>query len=216
MIINRILIKLRKILFPTKWEKEVKKYFADGGDDYFRYNFDLNDQSLVFDLGGYKGQWASDIYSQYNCRILVFEPVAYFANKIIDRFEKNSKIEVFPFALGAKKRKEQIGICEDGSSIFTQTKEMEIIEFEDVALFFAAFEMREVDLMKINIEGGEYELLTRLIETGIIRQIKQIQVQFHNIESDSESKMNNICNQLAISHRPTFQYKFVWENWIRL
>lgn len=70
--------------------------------------------------------------------------------------------------------------------------------------------------MKVNIEGGEYELLTRLIVTGYIKTIKQIQFQFHNIDPDSESKMRGICTDLTLTHRPTFQYKFVWENWIRL
>ena len=216
MKMNWIVKKIRMKFFPTKWEQEVQKYFADGGDDHFRYDFDLHDQSIVFDLGGYKGQWASDIYSRYNCRILVFEPVSYFANKIKEKFKKNAKIETYCLALGANKREEGIGICADGSSIFTASQEMQTIEFEDVASFFNQFNIGEVDLMKINIEGGEYELLTRLIETGLIKQIKQLQIQFHNLEADSEFKMNTICENLALSHKPTFQYKFVWENWVRV
>lgn len=75
LILRAIINKLRVVLLPTKQEKEVKRYFADGGDEVFRYDFDLNNESLVLDFGGFKGQWASDIYSRYNCRILVFEPV---------------------------------------------------------------------------------------------------------------------------------------------
>lgn len=37
----------------------------------------------------------------------------------------------------------------------------------------------DIGLMKINIEGGEYELLERMIELGIINKVKDIQIQFH-------------------------------------
>ena len=67
--------------------------------------------------------------------------------------------------------------------------------------------------MKINIEGGEYELLPILLDKGIINQIKHIQIQFHNVEGGSEDKMKEICRKLSITHEPTYQYKFIWENW---
>lgn len=207
--------RLQVALFPTKQNKEVMRYFADGGDDAFRFDFDLNDESLVLDLGGFQGQWASDIYSRYKCRILVFEPVKMFADKISERFKNNTAIEVFCIALGAKKRKEIIGLCQDGSSTFNKAATKETIEFEDVKDFLVDHNIKDIDLIKINIEGGEYELLTRLVETGLIKNIKQMQIQFHDVGQDSELQMRKICSELTKTHRPTFQYKFVWENWVR-
>ena len=43
--------------------------------------------------------------------------------------------------------------------------------------------------MKINIEGGEYELLERLIAADLIRKIDDIQVQFHNFVPDAAARM---------------------------
>lgn len=37
-----------------------------------RYNYDLNEDSVVFDLGGYKGEWTEKIFSKYRCYIYVF------------------------------------------------------------------------------------------------------------------------------------------------
>ena len=68
--------------------------------------------------------------------------------------------------------------------------------------------------MKINIEGGEFELLERLIQTGLISRIKNIQVQFHNIAVESTKRMEKIHQGMYKTHQPTFQYKFVWENWV--
>jgi FkbM family methyltransferase len=216
ILLRTIIKKVREILFPTQHDREIRRYFSDGGDEIFRYDFDLNEDSIVLDLGGFKGQWSSDIYARYNCNIMVFEPVRLFYTKISERFQKNKRIKVFNLALGGSMRQETINICEDGSSIFGQSQLKETIEVEDIATFLNHQNIKKVDLIKINIEGGEYEVLTRLIETGIINNIKQIQVQFHNVEKDSVSKMERICHELRETHVPTFQYKFVWENWIHI
>jgi hypothetical protein len=75
--------------------------------------------------------------------------------------------------------------------------------------------VEKIDLIKINIEGGEYELLSRLIETGLIDKINNIQVQFHEVTSTSLSEMHIIQQSLSKTHKPTYQYEFVWENWVR-
>ena len=214
-ILKRIITRIRVSLFPTEQEKEAKRWFATNGDENLRYDYDLNSDSLVIDLGGYKGQWASDVYARFNCSIFVFEPVKSFADKIEKRFSKNSKIKVFSLALGASKRQETISLCADGSSVYGCTSERESIQFEDAREFFSNHDIKIVDLLKVNIEGGEYELMPRLLETGLINKIKYIQIQFHNIKPDSEALMEAIRNELSKTHSPTYQYKFVWENWVR-
>ena len=217
MIKERIyffLKKTRMFLFPTLHHKEVIRYFKDGGDDRFRFDFDLDKEAIVIDLGGYKGQWASDIFAKYLCRILVFEPVASFSDKIADRFKANSKIEVFCLALGDSKKTELIGISDDGSSFFVKSQLHVQMEFEDVAEFFGTHNIGYVDLLKINIEGGEYELLSRLIETGLIHSINQIHVQFHDFVPNAEARMADLHQKLLLTHDLKLQYKFVWENWV--
>jgi hypothetical protein len=70
-----------------------------------------------------------------------------------------------------------------------------------------------IDLMKINIEGGEYDLLERLIETNMISRIKNIQVQFHDVAPDSLSRMLAIQTSLLKTHSNIFNYKFVWDSY---
>jgi len=83
-----------KFFYISEQEKKVLPWFRDQGDKNLRLNYDLDENSMVFDLGGYEGQWASDIFSMYCCSIHVFEPVEEFADKIIKRFSKNKKIIV--------------------------------------------------------------------------------------------------------------------------
>ena len=67
----------------------------------------------------------------------------------------------------------------------------------------------------MNIEGSEYELLERIIEIDFIRNIDNLLIQFHNFFSDSRSRMDNIQKHLSKTHRLTFQYEFIWENWTK-
>jgi len=71
----------------------------------------------------------------------------------------------------------------------------------------------KVSLMKINIEGSEYDLLERLINKSYHKKIDNILVQFHNISVDSEKRLLQIRDELSKTHKSTFCYNFVWENW---
>jgi len=209
----QFLIKVRVYLLPTAQEKEVKRWFTDNPDENLRYIYDLSETSLVIDLDGYKGQWASDIYARYNCNILVFEPVKQFSDNIEKRFSHNPKISVYPFALGSEKRSEMISINNDATSVFSKSGEKQKINFESLKDFFERHNIEHIDLLKMNIEGGEYEILPLLIELGIVNNIKNLQIQFHKISSDSENEMHKIQEQLSKTHTTTFDYKFVWQNW---
>jgi len=214
-IFERVLLKLRAMVLPTERDKVIAQWRADKGDEVLRVEYDLGNDSVVCDLGGYKGQWSSDIYSRYNCRIFVFEPVIGFAKNIKERFEKNPNIKVFPFALGASKRIETISLCDDASSFMRKGNSTTTIQVEDIAEILSVVLSNECDLMKINIEGAEYEVMQRLIETDWIKKIKNIQIQFHDVGPDSEQRMKSIWQELEKTHKITYQYKFVWENWQR-
>ena len=216
LLFKKTIKRLRYEIFPTEHGKMMKKFFDDAGkDERLLFDYDLNQDSLVLDVGGYKGQWASDLFSRYQCHIIVFEPVKQFAEKIKERFARNEKIEVYPYGLGSSNRKEFMGICEDGSSIFHNYKITQEIELVDIVQWLDKQNIESIQLMKINIEGGEYELLERLIDSGLIKIIDNILVQFHRLskELSSRTRMERIQKHLKETHRPIYQYRFVWESW---
>jgi len=206
---------VRRYFIPNERDRMIAKWRTDGGDYKLRFNYNLDKNSFVMDLGGYQGQWASDLFARYECCIAVFEPISTFAREIRERFHKNNKIEVFQYGLGGASRTEKIGVCADSSSTFRKSSTMEEVRIIDAAEWFAQRKIESVQLIKINIEGGEYDLLERLIETGLIKLLENIQVQFHPISKDSELRMKRIQNNLRKTHVPTYQYTFVWENWAR-
>jgi FkbM family methyltransferase len=215
MIGQALARRLRKRQHRRAYRAMVAKWREDGGDAAMRFEYPLDRDSLVVDLGGYEGQWASDIYARYRCRVLVFEPVAAFAARIADRFRRNDDIEVFDYGLGGTTRTQTIHLHGASSSTFRTDASTSTIRIVDVAHWLRDHGIDSIGLMKINIEGGEFELLERLTQTGGIGRIDDIQVQFHNVASDSARRMESIQRKLEQTHEPTYQYRFVWENWTR-
>lgn len=201
--------------FPTPHEKRVEPWNRDQGDKTHRVEYDIQPDDVVFDLGGYEGNWASDIFSRYGCWLHIFEPVTPFAQKIAARFRHNPRISVHTFGLAGSSTTAKILLAADASSLFRSTGTPEEIKLVRASDFLAESAIDKIRLMKINIEGGEYELLEHLMETGYIRNIADVQVQFHDIIPDARARMRKIQDALSRTHYPTYQYEFVWENWRR-
>lgn len=206
----------RRFKSRSKAEVRVEPWFKIDGDMTLRLDYDeLDTDSVVFDLGGYKGQWTSDIYAKYGCSIYVFEPVHNFYHDICERFKKNKKVKVFCYGLAEENKELAISISKDGSSIFrnSSSREKDNVTLVRACSFFHEQDISLIDLMKINIEGGEYDLLEHLIKEGFIENIRNLQIQFHDFVPDAEIRMKNIKTALAKTHKLTYEYEFVWENW---
>lgn len=194
------------------FENEIRRWFGDQGDQTHRINYDLTENSVVMDLGGYEGKWAKTINDKYNCTVHVFEPVEQFYNSICQLFNGNIKVEVYQFALGPKHESGSIAMSADGSSMFGDGERVHI-EICSMNEFMISFD--NIDLIKINIEGAEYDLLDNMIETGDVTKFKNIQVQFHTFYPNCQERRNKIREQLSKTHSLTYNYDFVWENWKR-
>jgi len=208
--------KTTKKLSPNELlqQQRAKPWFAVYGDQTLRLDYDLNSSSIVFDVGGYKGEFASEIFCKYNTTIYIFEPVKEFFSIIKSKFIKNEKVECFNFGLGKENSEIQISLSDNSSSVFLKGENSEKIQLKNVIEFMDSKNCTHVDLIKINIEGGEYELLEALIENNYIRYFKNIQVQFHDfIIENPKERMNKIQKELSKTHKLTYQFEFVWENW---
>jgi len=200
-------------VYVSPFKKQKGFFVKQVGDSTKQLSF-LNENSLVFDVGGYVGQWASDIYGMYNCHIYIFEPVQYFVENIKKRFERNKKININSFGLGGKNETISINVSADGSSTIKKVSNNKTdVKIVDIIEFIKQNNIQKIDLIKINIEGGEYELLNRLIDSGFIHNIDNILVQFHNFFPEAKNEMNEIKDILSYSHKPIYQYEFIWELW---
>jgi len=86
----------------------------------------------------------------------------------------------------------------------------------EVREFFGVIEELEVsfiNLMKVNIEGGEYSLLEHIIDTKRVNVVSEYQIQFHDFIDNAVKRRNGVAEGLVTTHERTWCYEFVWENW---
>jgi FkbM family methyltransferase len=215
---SRLFYKISSLLYKPKPNQKDKVWneFCEAGGEQLRYAYNsLNAGSIIFDLGGFEGQWASDIYSRFRSNIYLFEVHTPYYNNIKERFINNSHIKVYNFGLASKDSKIEIAINGYSTSVFEKTHNnvKAAGELKKASEFILHEKIIKIDLMKINIEGGEYDLLKHLIETGLIKIIENIQVQFHDFVPNALVEMSNMREQLSITHYTEYKFDFLWENW---
>ena len=174
---------------------------------------DIGPNSTVFDFGGFRGDWAAKIHELYGAHVHVFEPHSGFCALIKQRFEGNPAITVHDFALGSTDGTLTLSDDGDASSSFRNSQRTVSGRVVSVARFFEDHNIPFIDLIKINIEGGEYDLLPALVEAGAMLRVGVIQVQFHLFSEDDLHRREKIREMLAKTHSCDWSYDFVWEQW---
>ncbi len=194
----------------------AKNWFENKGDETLRLDYPLSENSIVFDLGGYKGEFAEAIHSKYGCSVYVFEPVEEFFGIIKEKFSNNQKVLPFCFGLSSETSTLKMLKSENASSVYKQSIDVSdsiLIELKSITEFIKNNSISKIDLMKINVEGGEYDILPALISSGLVSIVDNIQVQFHDFVEDSIIKRLVIKSDLSNTHKLDWEYYFIWENW---
>jgi FkbM family methyltransferase len=163
--------------------------------------FHQRPKGLVIDCGGYLGKYTEAILSRFDCRVILFEPIPEYAEICRNKF-KDKNVEVIQKAVG---KDGEIEISKLGESS-SQFKSGEKINVESVSL--VPF-IRNVDILKLNCEGGEYEVLKDLNEHNLLKDIKEILIQFHKIGED----IDFYRKLLSKTHQQVYCFK--WDLWVK-
>jgi FkbM family methyltransferase len=206
-------------ILKDEFTVEVTRWFRDKGDETLRLDYpELSEESIVFDLGGYKGDFAYAINEKYGCTVYVFEPHPKYFDACIKRFFSNDKVVPFNYGLSEKDGKFLLSDSVDGSSFLNpnhQDKNTIECEVKEIFSVLRELEISNINLMKINIEGGEYPLLLHMISEDKLSLVDNYQIQFHNFIENADSLRSKIIKGFLKTHVQTWCYTFVWENWKR-
>jgi len=196
------------------------RWLADNGDYTKRLDYSLNSDSVVVDLGGYRGDFANNIYSKFNCNVYVFEPFKEFYDVIAGRFNSNEKIRAFNYGISDKTSTQEFYFCNDGSSLvevqrFSEEENMPVssVEVRSFSEVYEELNFDVIDLLKINVEGSEYEILENIFENNYTTKIKNFQIQFHPEPPGAEEAYERLTKVLSKTHNLDWYYQWVWENW---
>lgn len=192
-----------------------------------RYQYNLTPDSTVIDLGGYKGLWAKDIVNKFDCTVHSYEAVERYFNQI-----NHKNVNPYKLAVTCKTGTDYIHVCDEGSAVGSLADDkkkndsdssyqsniqshsnipLEKINTIDINEILEEFD--KVDLLKINIEGGEYDILSRMCSTGTINKVNNLQIQFHNFVDGAQDKYDNIVNNLTNTHVCNFDSMWRWSFW---
>lgn len=195
----------------------IGDFYRNGGQEQLYQNLPIAPDDLVVDGGGYQGEWTDEMLCRYGCRSILFEPVPSFAESLRKRYVRNSRVEVCEAALSNKTGHSRITFSMDGSSIFASPADATTfgISLFDVAAFLRDRGIEEIACLKLNIEGGEYDVLEQMILQNLLGTVRCLLVQFHVIDPQSEMRRASIQKALVKTHKCEFDYPFVWECWTR-
>ena len=201
---------VRTLFSPQR--RALLRFYRSGADERWLLPEGLAADCIVIEVGGHLGDWVAKLRARNPCIIHVFEPVPDFHRRLVERFRDDPRIRLHDFGLGARDRLATLGVSGDASSLFEGANAIGI-RLVDGAAFLESLGAARIDLMNVNCEGGEYELMPRLIEAGTITRVARLQIQFHRLGPDYRRAADAIREALDRTHERTFHFPFVWEGW---
>lgn len=175
-------------------------------DDFF----DIKNSKLILDLGSSVGIFtAYALECNTNVKSINVEMNPDFHKVCVETFKNNLNIIPINAAIYRESNK-MVEISSSkkdfndlGNSIFKQMYVDQIykIETQTISLpdIIEKYNIEEIDLLKIDIEGYEYELFEHLSD-DIVNKINKIFFEFHKID-DKERKMNLINRLIKLGFK---------------
>lgn len=194
-----------------------KLWFQDNEKISKILDYNLDSDSIFFELGGYSGEYSEKIASLFNPTIYIFEPDKEFFDKLVTRFENNTKIKILNFALSNKTK--NLNLVKDGeSSSINKESNERTVQVKGILLsnFIKENLINKIDLLNMNIEGSEYVVLREMIKNSEIDKIESIQIQFHKNVRFYRVQRKLIHFHLKKTHKLIWSYDFVWERWDKI
>ena len=190
----------------------IERWQEVDGDNTLALDWPLNEYSLVWEIGGFEGRWAQQIYDKYKSFVHVFEPQLWAAQKLRNRFS-GTGVWVEPYGLWIDDDILPMGNYHtDGASLVKhdgreekQLGTFRYIRDELKECGVDGMESLMVDLALMNIEGGEYILLPFMIENGLMENFKNFWCQFHP-EGPEDLRHEEIFSGMEKTHEVMWDF----------
>ena len=217
-IVNRVLSNINRTKILNYLGRDalsaISLFELDGYSSRLYTGLDLAEDDRVIVLGGYLGDSSGAWSNAFNSVIDVYEPIEDYFNSLQLRFSGREGITLHNVAVGDHEGCLDFYQFGERSSFYDSWNEgghRVSVKQIDVASILD----NPVALMEINIEGAEYSVMERIIDSKKVHLIGVIQIQFHKVGSDYAAKRNRIHNLLLETHDLEFNYEYVWERWVR-
>lgn len=149
----------------------------------------LSRGAVVLDLGANIGKTA-EVFADRGATVYAYEPNRDAFRLLEDRLSARPNVFLYQQAIGDRDGTARLYLHHDyasgkhleSSSMIEDKVNVDHNLYYDVQVRDVVSIVRQhprVDLMKIDVEGGEYVILRRLLETGLIEKIDRLVVETH-------------------------------------
>lgn len=194
----------------AEWVDEAKASAAaiEHPWDARALDWPLTAESVVVEVGGYKGRWALQIAARYQPRLFVFEPQPWAYD--VCKAALGDSATVLNYGLGDQDRVATMSKWEtDGGTLMLTTDTTNQVRLREISTIFKQLEITHIDLLLMNIEGYEHTLLPHMLDQGIYPD--RLMVQMHDFAGDSAV----MRARLARIYRLLWDYGDVLTAWER-
>ena len=174
------------------------RWKESNGDETYALEWALDEDSTVWEIGGFEGRWAEQIEGRYDPYMSIFEPTKWGFGKCSALFFDNDKVTVNHYGLWVMNASLPLyNPGNDGASVMMPHERSEVCHFADVYTEMDG----EIDLCLMNIEGSEFVLLPYMIANGLMKNIRQFWCQFHLFVNGSQERYLRIAEGMSATHR---------------
>lgn len=149
----------------------------------------INNNSIILDIGANIGDVTDVITKKYNPNIYCYEPNIICYNHMLKRFKKNSKIKIFNVAVSNftgeaflyfHEKAKNIAEFNQRSSLKREKDGLDVnkkVKVDCINIKEILDQHNEIDLIKIDVEGSEYEIMPEIIKNR--NKIKMVLCETH-------------------------------------
>lgn len=166
----------------------------------------LNSDSVFIDLGAGQGEEIA-VCTKYDIEIHSFEPNDFLYSKLLNQYKNNKKVFLHNKAAwkydGFKRFyvKNSFNDVNGGGTLYmskTNVGKKNIrVETIDIAKYILNLN-KQIDVLKIDVEGAEYVLLERILSEGVTDKIKYICFEDHSRKMPDKTWRQHRINVLEM------------------
>lgn len=183
-------------------------------------------RKIFLDCGANRGQSIIGAKKQFGSDIEVysFEAVTILYNKLVEKWSNDPKVHLFNNAVWDKNDKVKIYIStewSDASTLYLDKFDRKIdkdlyneVNSIDLAEFIKTnFTPEDYIILKLDIEGAEYDVLYHLAKTEVISYLNEVWGEWHLDKFPIERIVNDLGPKQDYIFEKLYKYKLTFKDW---
>lgn len=183
-------------------------------------------RKIFLDCGANRGQSIVGAKKQFgpDVEIYSFEAVTILFNKLLDKWKHDPKVHLHNLAVWDKNDKVKIYIStewSDASTLYLDKKDRKIdeqlyneVDSIDLSEFIKNnFTPEDYIILKVDIEGAEYDVLYHLAQTGVMSYLNEIWGEWHLDKFPIDRVINDLGPKQDYIFEKLFEYKLTFKDW---